>query len=600
MDWAENIVKQINDSPDKKYIIYRESRPIADLKQMITESAELYSDRPAFQQRFHKGQPFGTVSYGKALADMNAIGTALIDMGLKNKRVAVIGANCYQWAISYLAVVNGVGIVVPLDKELNTLELSQLCQNAGVEAVIFDAKHESDFLEINKKLGGQLKVLINMNGSSEAEEFADSVPMAAGVLSLADVRAKGQFLLSQGDRAYLDAEIDPEAMSILLFTSGTTGIAKGVMLSHKNICCDLMISPSILKVNPEDIFFSVLPLHHTYECTSGFLIPLYKGASIAYCEGLKYIQKNLKEVEPTMFLGVPLIFEKLYNGIWATIRKQGKEDKVRTIMNTCKKLGKPGLQLQKKLLKDIYALFGSRMRMIISGGAAIKPEVLEFFNDLGYAAVQGYGLTECAPMVALNPDKHSTMRNASVGHLFPAMQAEILDADENGIGEICVKGDNIMLGYYNMPEETAAVLTDGWFHTGDLGYLDKNDFIYITGRKKNVIIAANGKNVFPEELEYYLSKIPYVEECMVWAASDENGQDTIIQASIYPDKQKVSEAGGGIFSLDFAKEVIQREVNKLNEDLPIFKQIRRVIVRGDEFEKTTGQKIKRFVMRNKE
>ena len=390
-------------------------------------------------------------------------------------------------------------------------------------------------------------------------------------------------------------------MSVLLFTSGTTGIAKGVMLSHRNICEDLMSAPTILNVNTWDIFFSVLPVHHTYECTCGFLMPLYKGASIAYCEGLKYIVKNLAEVQPTMLLAVPLIFENLYNNIMKNVRKQGKEKLVRKVLSVNKVTKKVGIDLNKLLLKDILKVFGGRMRVLISGGAAIDPAILEFFNDLGFISVQGYGLTECAPMAALNPDGRKTMRNSSVGHLLPGMEVKIEDKNEEGIGEICLKGANIMMGYYNMPEETAKVIQDGWFHTGDLGYVDEDDFIYITGRKKNVIITANGKNVFPEELEYYLGRSAFVSESMVWAQEDSSGQDTVIVATIKPDMEEVEGAIGKEASEDPAQveKLLWAEVDKINESLPLFKKIKKITVRREEFEKTTGKKIKRFVESNK-
>ena len=586
MRLAEERIAAIKNSADK-YVAYKDSRPISDLKQMLASSADLYGDHVAFMQRFEKSEPFAKITYKEAFHRVNCLGSALIDMGLKDKRVAVIGENCSQWAISYLAVTGGVGVVVPLDKELSEDELCQLCEEAGVYAVIFSKKYKETFLSIKEKLPC-IEYLINMNADASAD----------GIYSFDDVLAKGAQLLKSGDRRYLDAIVDPEVMSVLLFTSGTTGIAKGVMLSQRNICEDLMSATSILKVKDTDIFFSVLPIHHTYECTCGFLVPIYKGAAIAYCEGLKYIQKNLKEVEPTMILAVPLIFESLYKAIWKNIRKQGKAASVKKVMKTCKKLSAVGLKLQKKLLKDVYAVFGSRMRVLISGGAAIDPAILEFFNDLGYVAVQGYGLTECAPMAALNPDTRGDYRSDSVGHLLYGMECRIDDPDDSGVGEICLKGDNVMMGYYQMPEETAKVLRDGWFHTGDLGYIDKDNFIYITGRSKNVIIAANGKNVFPEELEYYLGKIPYVAESMVWADKDEKGADSVIVATVYPDRDAVKEAAGE-YSAEAAQKLLEEAVNKINDDLPIFKQIRRVIVREEEFEKTTGKKIKRFVESNK-
>lgn len=580
---------------DNKYVRHRDSRPVYDLRHMIRTSSELYGNNCAFMQRFEKDKPFREITYREAMDDVNALGTALIERGLKDKRIAVIGENCYQWAISYLAVVCGTGIVVPLDKELDASELEQLAITAEVSAVFCTKRFESLFLEMMESGKTRIDLVFTL---SEGEGEAPAAPLIPQSLLIQE----GKKLLEAGDRRFLDAEINPEVMSILLFTSGTTGIAKGVMLSHKNICTDLMTAPTILKVHDWDIFFSVLPLHHTYECTCGFLMPLYKGASIAYCEGLKYIVSNLKEIRPTMILAVPLIFESIYKNIMKKLRKAKKYGLVMNILKLDKISSKVGLDIKRKLLKDIYAVFGDRMRVLISGGAAIDPAVLDFFNDLGFIAVQGYGLTESSPIAALNPDLHEYMRNASVGHVLPTLEAKIHNPNSEGIGEICIKGNTIMLGYYNMPEETAEVLRDGWFHTGDLGYIDNENFIYITGRAKNVIIAPNGKNVFPEELEYYLGRIPYIAESMVWAKKDADGHDGTIIATILPDFEEIKEAfGEDALSNDEATEnLIQKAVDEMNTALPLYKQIRRIVIRKEDFDKTTGKKIKRFVEENKE
>jgi len=586
MEWARSVADSLNNSSDK-YVVYRESRPIADLKHMLETSTALYGDNVAFMQKFAKNEPYKNITYKEAFEAVNALGTALIDAGLKGKRIAVIGENCYQWATGYLAVICGTGIVVPLDKELGASELKQLVKESQVSAVMFTEKYTDTFKEIKASGETSLNTLIKLTGDENEEGF----------LTWSGLIASGKTLMENGDRRFIDADINPEEMSELLFTSGTTGIAKGVMLSHKNICFDLMIAPTILKVNPWDIFFSVLPIHHTYEGTCGFLMPIYKGAAIAYCEGLKYIVKNLSEVSPTMFLGVPALFETLYKTIMKNVRKQGKEGLVRKVMAVNKVTKKIGLDLNKKLLKDILKVFGGRMRVLISGGAAIDPAILQFFNDLGFIAVQGYGLSECAPMGALNPDQHKYMRNASVGHVLPGMDVKIEDKDEDGIGEICLKGDNVMLGYYNMPEETSKVIKDGWFYTGDQGYIDDEKFIYITGRKKNVIIASNGKNVFPEELEYLLSKIQYVNESMVWGAEEKG--NIVIVAAIRPDMEEVEAVLGKGCDEEAIKKLLWEEVDKVNAELPLFKKIKKIAVRNEEFEKNTSKKIKRFVESNK-
>ena len=590
MERAEAFINDIN-TCDDKYVVYRVHRPITDLRHMFTTSVELHPDNVAFMQRFVKGEPYRNITYKEALQDVNGLGTSMMKHGLHGKRIAVIGETCYQWASTYLAVTCGAGVVVPLDKELSEEELKHLIIDSESSAVFFTKKYKDIFKRIKESGESKLEMLVNM---SEDEKIDD-------IYSWSEMIREGKDLLEKGDTEYLETEIIADDMGILLYTSGTTGLAKGVMISQTNICIDLMSAPNLLNVEDTDIFFSVLPIHHTYECTCDFLMPLYRGAAIAYCEGLKYIQKNLQEVHPTFFLGVPLIFESLYKAIWKNIRKQGKEKSVNTVLKLSKVTEKVGIDLKRKLLKDIYDVFGGRMKVLISGGAAIDPAILQFFNDLGFIAVQGYGLTECAPMAALNPDQHKYMRNASVGHILPGMQVKIIDKDEDGIGEICIKGDNVMMGYYKMPEETAKVLVDGWFHTGDLGYTDDEDFIYITGRKKNVIITANGKNVFPEELEYYLGRIEAVAESMVWAEPDESGQDDNIVASIIPDREVVE----GLIGKEAAdddekvKELLWKYVDELNETLPYFKKIKKISVRREEFEKNTSHKIKRFVDSNK-
>lgn len=386
-------------------------------------------------------------------------------------------------------------------------------------------------------------------------------------------------------------------MSILLFTSGTTGVSKGVMLSHGNIAEDLMAAPTMLKVYETDIFFSVLPVHHTYECTCGFLMPLYKGAAIAYCEGLKYITKNLAEIKPTLFLGVPALFEKLYKKIWQNVRKQGKEKLLKKVIKINNKTKKIGINLGKIFFKDILAVFGGRMRMMICGGAAINPDVLNGIRDFGINAVQGYGLTECAPLAALNPDTAPVA--SSIGIEFPGIEVTIMDKDDDGIGEICVKGPNVMLGYYNMPELTDETIVDGWFHTGDMGYKDKDGYVYITGRKKNVIITKNGENVFPEEVEYLLNLSPVVLESMVFEEESENKDDMRIAASIVADMESIEEFYGKDLTDEQIDKLIWEVVDKYNDENPMYKKIRRVSIRRTELKKNTSNKIIRFAEENK-
>lgn len=612
---ANEFVRFLNESKDP-YVRHKFSRPITDLKDMLESSAKLYGENVAFRQKFSRNEPYKEITYKEALGDVNGLGTALINRGLKGKRVAIVGNTCYQWESSYLAVVNGVGVVVPLDKELSIKELEGLIKEAEVSAIICQSKFVDDLVAISKKDDNQLEFVIDF-GDNKKKVNADSNEY----LNWDKLIKEGKEEIGQGDRQYLDAEILGDEMSILLFTSGTTGMAKAVMLSHYNIAYDLMSAPTILHVNTWDIFFSVLPVHHTYECTAAFLMPLYKGASIAFCQGLKYLSKNLEEVKPTMLLGVPALFEALYKKIWKGIDANGKGNLLRKILRVNRITTKAKIDISRPFVKEIKKALGGRMRVVISGGAAIRPEILDFFNDIGIIAVQGYGLTECAPMVALNPDRRDLMRNASVGHVLPGMEARIVDATKEGIGEICFKGDNIMLGYYNKPKATAEVLKNGWFHTGDLGYIDKDDFVYITGRKKNVIITKNGENVYPEEIEFLVSQIPIVDEVMVWgdvegsqdaqseqsenqgaghcAAQSKTTNSNTIVATITLDKEVADEKLGPGYSLEDAEKVLWQEIDLINDILPFYKKIKKIHIKEDGFEKTSGKKIKRFVESNK-
>ncbi len=333
---AEEFIKKINENKDPN-IRYKQSRPIRDIKHMLESSAELYGDNTAFWVKRIKGAEYESITYAKTLADVNALGTALIARGLKGKRIAVIGENSYEWSISYLASVCGTGIIVPLDKELNAGELMQLVVNAEVSCVMFDSKFEKVFKEMQASGETVIKMLVNLESEGSKN----------GIISLNELIKEGQAALQEGRRDFIDAEINREIMNILLFTSGTTGVSKGVMLCHGNIAEDLMSAPTVLEIRSDDIFFSVLPVHHTYECTCGFLLPLYKGAAIAYCEGLKYIAKNLAEIKPTIFLGVPILFENLYRKIWQNVRKQGKESLLRKIIRINKTTKKVGLDLGK-------------------------------------------------------------------------------------------------------------------------------------------------------------------------------------------------------------------------------------------------------------
>ena len=588
----------IANSPDPR-VLYRIGRPVCDLKQLFESSVERWGDKALYHQIMKGDKEFSVVTYREALTHIRGLGTALIDLGLKNAHIGVIGQNCYEWVESYHAIIGGTGIVVPLDKELPQDELENLCIEGKIKAVVCCSdKYYNMFKEIKAAGNTGLEIIIGVN----KDEHEDPTQ---GLYSWNILRADGMKMVENGNRRFIDARIRNTDMAEIIFTSGTTGVAKGVMLSHRNLCSDVMIAQEYLEVRPSDIFFSVLPIHHTYECTCSMLEGLYMGSSLAFCRGLKYITKDMQMVKPTFLLAVPVIYEKFYNSIQKALVKQGKDKLVKTLLSINNVTRKIGINVAGSAIKQITAQFGGNIRMFIAGGAKVDPDVLAFFRSLGIKTLQGYGLTETAPMVALNPDEWKYMKNDSAGRVFMHTECKIVNPDEDGNGEICFRGPQVMLGYYNNPEATAACMEDGWFHTGDLGHLDDERYVYITGRQKNVIIASNGKNIFPEELEEKLMRSKFIEECMVWA--DESGELTGhkgIWVTLRVDAEHMEEelAKNGIADADRAaaiSKIVEAEIDKVNAQNPDWKAIRNFRIRTADFNKTTGMKIRRFVPENK-
>lgn len=557
-----------------------EVRPIKDLKDMLDSSVKLYGEKAAFLSK-PKGQAdYAAITYKQYKSDVEAFGTALVNLGLKDGKIALIGENRYEWSISYLAIVNGTAVIVPLDKELPPNEIELLLERSKADAIIYSG-NVKDKIEILTKKNTTLRYFISM----DAEEDDGNI------LSFNLLLQKGHNLLKEGNRVFLDAEIDAEAMNMLLFTSGTTDTAKAVMLSHKNVCENLMNMCSMLYIDDKDIFLSILPIHHTYECTCGFLCQLYRGCTIAYCEGLRHIVKNLKESKATMMLGVPLVFESMYRQIMNQAIKSKGEKKIKFAIGLSNTLRKINIDIRNKLFKQIHEALGGYIRMFISGAAGIDPQIAKGLRELGISLVQGYGLTECAPIVALN--RNNYYKDEAAGLPLPNLQVEIDSPDEDGIGEIKCKGSSVMLGYYNDPEATAEVIKDGWFYTGDSGFIDEDGFVHITGRKKNVIITGNGKNVFPEEIETLLNRSPYIKESLVYGKGQSDG-DTVICAKIVPDKEKIEEDIKNNSALgSTAEEIIEKEVKNINKSMVVYKHVKEFTLQDEEFVKTTTRKIKR-------
>ena len=559
----------------KKYYMTRE---ITDLKDMLRQSVALYGKNPAFLQKIKKGGDYKEINYLKFLNDINSLGTRLLDMGLKDQKIAIIGPNCYHFVLAYYAIVCGVGVAVPLDKELSSAEINNLIKQADCKAIFYteDFIDDIDFSLVDHKF--------------EMKQYP------SGICAIDRLIKEGKKLINMNDTTYVTAKIDPEKMHMLLFTSGTTGNAKGVMLNHRNIVSNIMDICKIVKVYPEDRSLSLLPIHHTFESTIGIATLLYAGGSVAFYEGLKYVAKNFREAKATVLIAVPLIVESMYNKILKEAAKTKRTKILNFGISLNKTLSAMGLDLKKQIFKSVYKQFGGKLRLVVSGAAAVDPKVVRGFEDLGIRMIQGYGLTECSPLISGTPDFDNTYRKAgSVGPVVESGQIKIIDKDDDGIGEVIYKGPNVMMGYYKNKEETAKVLKDGWFYTGDLAFTDDKGWIYITGRKKNVIVTKTGKNIYPEEIEMYFLNSKYICEILVYGATDEDtpDSDTIVAAQIRPDMDMIHDEFGEDFGDEALYDLIKKTVGAMNMELPNYKRIRNMMVRKEEFEKTTTKKIKR-------
>lgn len=551
-----------------------------DLKDMLKKSGEKFGDRPAYIFKTEEKGKFKEITHKEFRDDINYLGTALVNLGLKGKRVAVISDNRYEWGVGYLAVVTGVGVVVPLDKALPDNEIESLMIRSEIEAIIYSNKYNEVMNKLKEQGNTNVKYFISMDLDKNEN----------GIYSQKELMEEGKKSIEDGNREFLDSEIDNETMGIMLFTSGTTAMSKAVMLSHKNICSNIMDIASVIKLKPEDRMLSFLPLHHTFECTVGFLYPISQGCSIAFCEGIRHIADNIKEFQVTAMISVPVLYETMYKKVMKGIEKKGKLETVKKGIKISNFLLKFGIDVRKKLFKEIHANLGGKVRLLVAGGAALDPEAEKGFNELGIKMLQGYGLTESSPVIAAEDDKYQ--RLGSIGKAFPSLEVKIDNPNEEGIGELLAKGPSIMLGYYNNEEATKETLEDGWLHTGDLAKIDKDGYIFISGRKKFVIVLKNGKNIYPEELETLVNKIEGVKESFVYGKPEDDG-DYKIGAKIVYDKEVV-ESIYGTTDEEKLKEIIWQEVKKVNKTMPAYKYIREIVLTDKDLIKTTTQKIKRF------
>ena len=557
-----------------------------NLKEMMKNSEEKFGDEVAFYRDGKGLEDSKKVTYKEFCYEINSLGTALIEMGLKGKRIAVIGENRYEWELSYLAVVTGTGTIVPLDKALPENEIESLIIRSEVEAIIYSEKYDECMAKIQKQGNTKLKYFISMD--LEKNDF--------NKYSLKEITKKGKELLDGGNKEFLEAKIDNEEMSIMLFTSGTTNQSKAVMLSHKNICTNVKDIRNVFELDETDRLLSFLPLHHTFECTVGFLYPLSIGGSIIFSKGVRHIADELKNFKITAMICVPVVFEKMYDKLMKTIEDKGKMPTVKKGIKLSNCLLKVGIDIRKKIFKEIYDNLGGCLRVMVAGGAALSPEKEKGFWDLGFNVLQGYGLTETSPVIAAELTKQK--RLGSIGKKFPSVEVKIDNPDKSGVGELLAKGDSVMIGYYNNEEANEEVFTeDGWFRTGDLARIDKNGYLYISGRKKFVIVLKNGKNVYPEEIESLLEKSELIKECMVFGMPARDG-DVTLSVKICYDKDYVKKQFGDI-TIDDLKEKIWNWVKEVNKTMPKYKYVKKLILTDEELIKTTTLKIKRNVEMNK-
>lgn len=541
-----------------------------DLRDMLSQTEKKYADEIAFKVKY-KNEVVG-IKYSKFIEDIKALGSYLTTLNLENKRIGIFSENRYEWNVSYLATATSNMVVVPIDKALPANEFKSLVQRSEIEVLIYDKKHLAFVEEQKQEPNNTIKYYIGMD-----DDFSQVIEA-------------GKIVLGRKDNKYSKIKIENDKMKFMLFTSGTTSTSKCVMLSHRNICSNIEAIADALDVTKDDTLLSFLPAHHTFECTAGFLYPVAVGAKIAFCEGLRHLVANMTDFEITAMISVPVLYESIYKKLWKQIEKSNKEMQVKVALKASEALMKVGVDMRRQLFSQVHDALGGKMRLMVSGAAAISPEVAKGYNAFGFTMFQGYGLTETSPVVAV--EKYGSCKNGSVGLPMKKAEIKIANPDENGIGEIMIKAPYVMLGYYNDKESTNAVLEHNWFKTGDLGRIDEEGYIFITGRKKDVIVLKNGKNVFPDEIEALINKLPCVVESIVYGATMEDG-DVEIRAKIVYDKDALVQEIG-IMQDEELHDMYMSKIKELNKKMPTYKYIRQIIATDEPLIKTTTNKVKRY------
>lgn len=587
-------IKDEQENKSKKGSKVYEVTNFKTIKEVFENSTTKYAENTFILEKFNPKEPFKEIKYKEFRSDVLALGTALNDyLKIKDTRVIIIGENTYHWYVSYMAMLCGSGIAVPVDKELPENEIINVINRSKATAVIYSTKKKEIIDKIRESKATKTKYFIQMNSDDE---------LKGNTVGLNYLIKQGNILLNNGNNKFSNIEIDPGEFKVLIFTSGTTSNSKGVMICNRNLAQNINAITAYVKIYQSDRLMSMLPLHHTYESTIGFLYPFAMGASISVCQGLRYIVSDLQETKPTAILTVPLLVENLYKKINANIKKSKKEGIVTSMIHITNALKGVGLDIKRKVFAEIYENLGGNLRIIVSAAAPIDKKIGKWVEDIGITFLQGYGLTETAPIAALTPEYKTKV--GSAGKPVVCADIKIDSPNEKGEGEILIKSDTLMLGYYEDEEATREVIDDeGYFHSGDIGYMDDEGFLYITGRCKNVIVTQNGKNIYPEEIELMLGNVPEIKESMVYGKQDtekKNDKELIITAKVIPNYDEIEKNHGKGLTDEQIYDIIWEKIKEVNRQLTSYKAIKRLEIKKDEFEKTTTMKIKRYVEIKKE
>lgn len=556
----------------KKEFVLNEVQPLNSIKELVSLAAEAVGDQDAY--RFRKNGKDCSVTFREFEQQTFALGTGLANCGVSKTHIAIVCENRYEWICSYLTVLKSDSVFVPVDKELPAEDMLNILKDSESTVLFYSAHSEQKIMDHLDDLSS-IRLFIGIDREEDSED--------GRFRSYTRLMEEGKRQYESGDRSYTFQTFDKNAMKLLVYTSGTTGMAKGVMLSEHNLVSSVYYGLQVNTIYTRGL--SVLPYHHTYEAIPGILVAIHHHVTLCINDSLRNVAKNMERYRPEHIYLVPAFAEVFYKRIWATARKTGSEGKLKLMIRVSDALRKVGIDLRRTFFASIHKVFGGELKKIVCGGAPIRPELGKFFDSIGIVLLNGYGITECSPLVSVNRDEDNDSR--TVGYPLPCCEIRIDEPDGDGIGEICVKGDVVMLGYYKQPEQTAAVLSeDGWFKTGDYGMVNESGQLLITGRKKNLIVLDNGKNIFPEEIESLIGRIDYVTEAVVYGHENEAGQEEALYAEIYC-------APEGIADISDLEERLKKDVAVVCSELPAYKHVSKIILRDREFEKNTSNKIKR-------